>query len=67
MIGQMFNLRTGETDNIETPPTDYRDYIPQSAPAQNLYTVLIAQGKTPLDAAHEILAFVNAIHQEGQP
>ena len=48
------NMRTGEIDHIDTP-TDFTDYIPQTAAALNLYNMLLTAGKTPLDAAIEVL------------
>ena len=50
------NFRTGETDSVTFPIADWRDYIPQSPAAQNLYTLLTEHmDKSPAEAAAHIL------------
>jgi len=41
--------------NIPKPNEDHSHVIPQSAPAQNLYKLLVEMGKTPREAALEVL------------
>ena len=49
-----YNFKTKEYEVTE--PTDYAEFIPQDNAAQNLYKLLIENmGKTPLDAAEEVL------------
>ena len=53
-----YNCRTKTFDDIQGVPEDFSDYIPQSAPAQNLYNLLIETGKTSIEAALHILQFI---------
>lgn len=49
------NFRTGKTDWLTEAPADYSDYMPQIAPAKNMYTLLIEMGKSPQEAFIQVM------------
>jgi len=49
-----YNYKTGRFESRETP-SDFTDYIPQSPPAQGMYSVLLEMGQAPIFAALEVL------------
>jgi hypothetical protein len=53
------NLKTGESEYLTTAPIErMEEFIPQLPAAQNLYRIHLKLGKTPLDAAREVLEVV---------
>jgi len=54
------NYKSGQTEYVHGMPSEekMREFIPQIAPAQGLYDVYIALGKTPAEAAILVLEAV---------
>lgn len=52
-----YNYKTGEYESIEIP-TGFTDYIPQTPACQGLYSCYLAMGKSPIEAALEVLTQV---------
>lgn len=53
MFKSWYNYRTKQFE--ECNPVTYEDYIPQMPAAQGLYQCLVMMGKTPLEAAADVL------------
>ena len=58
MASAYYNHRTGSYDYLTETPADWSDYIPQVPAAQGLYQLHLQMGKTPVEAAIEVLRAV---------
>lgn len=59
-----YNYKTKKYESLAQPPTDYREYIPQSEIHQNLYTLYIKMGFTPAKSALKILEQMHKIYEK---
>lgn len=58
MMSGWYNYRTKDYDYYSEAPDDLHDYIPQIAPAQNLFNLYLQMGKTQMEA---MLLVMNAV------
>lgn len=56
MKGYWYNYKENEFQALAEPPKDFHDYIPQDAPAQNMFNLLVSMGAPPAKAAIKVLS-----------
>ena len=57
-----YNFRTEQYDCLETPPEDWRDYIPQHETEQSLYELYKKTGLSPVAAAAKVLELCSGVN-----